>query len=56
MTACAPGAHVVRMRVSSAARPEAKASARAPVMPGASRATRHSSNAVRVGLPDREYS
>jgi hypothetical protein len=51
-TACDPGLSTVRSSVSSAASPLANASPRVP----RSRAARQVSRAVRVGLPDREYS
>lgn len=51
-TTWSPGTQSERIRVSSAARPLAKAKPRVP----ASIAARHSSSAVRVGLADREYS
>ena len=51
-TRCAPGFAIERIKVSSAASPLAKANPREPP----SRAARHSSSAVRVGLAEREYS
>ena len=59
MTAWAPGSITVRSTVSSAARPEANAIAvvvPAAAPTGSSSAARHSWSAVRVGLPEREYS
>src|SRR6266702_3546385 len=52
MTTWSPGRHTVRRKTSVAAIPEANARANRPF----SSAARHSSSAVRVGLPVREYS
>ena len=52
MSTRSPGRPSVRIRQSSAAMPEANAKDLAPF----SRAVRHSSSAVRVGLAVREYS
>ena len=52
ITTWSPGWHTARSRVSSAARPLAKASPTGPP----SSAARHSWSASRVGLPERLYS